>query len=90
MRQESALEILKTGVNVFLTGAPGSGKTHTIDRYIRWLQDHRVGVGITASTGIAATHIGGLTIHSWSGVGIRDRLSNRDLKTLTGNDALAE
>lgn len=31
MTQEEALSILKTGANVFLTGEPGSGKTHTID-----------------------------------------------------------
>lgn len=90
MTQKHALDILKTGANVFLTGAPGSGKTHTIDRYIRWLQDNRIGVGVTASTGIAATHLGGLTIHSWSGVGIKDHLSNRDLKTISENDVLAE
>jgi len=90
MTQKHALDILKTGANVFLTGAPGSGKTHTIDRYIHWLQDNRIGVGVTASTGIAATHLGGLTIHSWSGVGIRDHLSNRDLKTISENDVLTE
>lgn len=90
MTQSDALDILKTGANVFLTGAPGSGKTHTIDRYIDWLRDRKVGVGVTASTGIAATHIGGLTIHSWSGVGIKDHLSNRDLKTIAENDVLTE
>ena len=31
-------------------------------------------VAVTASTGIAATHLGGNTIHSWSGIGIHDQL----------------
>ena len=66
MTQNEALNILKTGVNVFLTGEPGSGKTHTINEYVTYLRDRDVEVAITASTGIAATHIGGMTIHSWS------------------------
>ena len=64
MTQGTALEILKTGANVFLTGEPGSGKTYVINQYIAWLEASQLTVAVTASTGIAATHIGGLTIHS--------------------------
>ena len=78
MTQETALSILKTGKNVFLTGEPGSGKTHTINRYVSYLKEHGVEPAITASTGIAATHIGGMTIHSWSGIGIKKELSPAD------------
>ena len=74
MTQDQALSILKTGANVFLTGEPGSGKTYVINKYIAWLDACKVKVAVTASTGIAATHIGGSTIHSWSGVGARDTL----------------
>lgn len=90
MIQAQALSILKTGVNVFLTGEPGSGKTHTVNQYIAYLRDHRIGVAITASTGIAATHIGGTTIHSWSGIGIRKELSEFDLAKLQGNAKLVD
>ena len=75
MTQYEALEILKTGANVFLTGEPGSGKSHTINEYVAYLRSHGIESAITASTGIAATHIGGMTIHSWSGIGIADHLS---------------
>ena len=78
MTQDTALSILKTGKNVFLTGEPGSGKTHTINRYVAYLKEHGVEPAITASTGIAATHIGGMTIHSWSGIGIKKELSPAD------------
>ena len=38
MTQERALDILKTGANVFLTGEPGAGKTYVINQYIAWLE----------------------------------------------------
>lgn len=75
MTQADALTILKTGANVFLTGEPGSGKTHTVNDYVSYLRTHGIEPAITASTGIAATHIHGQTIHSWSGIGIRKSLS---------------
>jgi ATP-dependent exoDNAse (exonuclease V) alpha subunit len=78
MTQEQALEILKMGHNVYLTGSAGSGKTFLLNKYIRYLKKNGVEVAITASTGIAATHLGGMTIHSWSGLGIRDRLTEND------------
>ncbi len=82
MTQKEALEILKMGENVFLTGAAGSGKTYLLNEYIKFLRQNNVDVGITASTGIAATHMGGMTIHSWSGLGIRDALTEYDLEDL--------
>lgn len=82
MTQAEALNILKTGRNVFLTGAAGSGKTYVLNRYIEYLKDLNAKVGITASTGIAATHMGGITIHSWSGIGVRDSLSKSDVQEI--------
>lgn len=79
MNQSRALDILKTGANVFLTGEPGAGKTYVINQYIAWLEAAGLHVAVTASTGIAATHIGGMTIHSWSGVGARDTINQYDL-----------
>src|SRR3989339_1454151 len=82
MTQSQALYILKTGVNVFLTGEPGSGKTHLINEYIKYLRYHSIEPAITASTGIAATHIGGMTVHSWSGIGIKTKLEKSDLNKI--------
>ncbi|MBO1529849.1 AAA family ATPase [Psychrobacter sp. F1192] len=90
MRQSSALDILKTGQNVFLTGSAGSGKTYTLNQYIHYLRARRVPVAVTASTGIAATHMSGTTIHSWSGIGIKDELSERDLVNLSRKQFLAD
>ncbi len=85
MTQNEAIAILKTGANVFLTGEPGSGKTHTVNRYVAWLRERGIEPSITASTGIAATHIGGMTIHAWSGIGIRRDLSAYDLDAISQN-----
>jgi ATP-dependent exoDNAse (exonuclease V) alpha subunit len=82
MTQRDALDILKMGKNVFLTGAAGSGKTYILNKYIKYLHEHNADVAVTASTGIAATHLGGQTIHSWSGIGIKDKLSFYDLELL--------
>lgn len=82
MTQAEALTILKTGSNVFLTGEPGSGKTHTIREYIRYLRDRGIEPSVTASTGIAATHLHGMTIHAWSGVGTKSSVSKYDIDTI--------
>jgi DNA-binding CsgD family transcriptional regulator len=79
MTQKEALDILKMGKNVFLTGEAGSGKTFVLNEYVNFLKSRAVTVAVTASTGIAATHLGGQTIHSWSGLGVRDSLSDRDI-----------
>ena len=88
MLQEHALEVLKTGRNVFLTGSAGAGKTYVLNRYIAFLRAQGIGVGVTASTGIAATHIGGMTIHAWSGIGIKDRLTEKDLAQMAARPQL--
>lgn len=90
MTQNEALAIMKTGANVFLTGEPGSGKTYTINRYISYLRDNGLEPAVTASTGIAATHIGGMTIHSWSGIGIKRTLSNYDLDKIASTEYLSK
>src|SRR6185436_20298071 len=89
MTQEEALSILKLGVNVFLTGEPGSGKTHTINRYIEWLRERSVEPSVTASTGIAATHVNGMTLHSWSGIGIKKRVTDWDIEMIQSKEKTA-
>lgn len=71
-----------------MTGEPGAGKTYTINRYIAWLRERGVEPAITASTGIAATHVGGMTIHAWSGIGIKKELSDWDLEALLEREPL--
>lgn len=82
MDQKTALAILKSGSNVFLTGAAGAGKTYVLNQYIHYLKSRNMAVAVTASTGIAATHMDGQTIHSWSGIGINSHLSMSQIQKL--------
>jgi len=88
MRQSQALYLLMNGESVFLTGAPGAGKTYLLNQFIRLAKASGKNVAVTASTGIAATHLGGTTIHSWSGLGIKDVLSDYDLVKLSSSNKL--
>jgi hypothetical protein len=76
MRQSTALSALLSGQSVFLTGEPGAGKSHTVKEFLRRTDRN---IAITASTGIAATQIGGMTIHAWSGIGTREALRSWDV-----------
>jgi ATP-dependent DNA helicase PIF1 len=90
MTQDEALEIMKTGASVFLTGEPGSGKSYAAARYVSYLRGHGVPFGLTASTGIAAAQLGGMTVHAWSGIGTRSKLSRADLDAIFKNRRVAE
>ena len=90
MTQGEALTILKTGANVYLTGEPGSGKTHTINEFIAWLRASGIEPSVTAATGIAATHVAGMTLHSWSGIGINESLSRVDVDRIASKEHIAK
>ena len=74
--QAQALRLLEAGENVFITGPGGTGKSHLIDA----IRDHVPHVAITASTGIAALHARGTTLHRFAGLG----LASQSLQTIMG------
>lgn len=74
MDQEVALGIMLSGKSVFLTGAAGAGKTYVLNEFIRRMRRRKKHVANTATTGLAATHLSGVTIHSWSGIGINTEI----------------
>src|ERR1700760_1623196 len=90
MRQAQALRVMMSGKSVFLTGAPGAGKTYVLNQFIKQAVRTGKNVAVTASTGIAATHIGGTTIHSWSGLGIKDFLTDWDRERLQSTERLVK
>lgn len=82
MTQNKTLDILKSGVNTFVTGEPGSGKSFVINKFRKHLDENYIPYAVTASTGIAATHIGGITIHSWSGLGIKKEVNELTINNM--------
>ncbi len=80
MTQNQALAIMESGQSVLLTGAAGTGKTFLLNRFIRRAKINGKNVAVTATTGLAATHLNGTTLHSWAGIGISDEITNKALK----------
>jgi ATP-dependent DNA helicase PIF1 len=74
MNQGLALEIMLSGESVLLTGPAGAGKTFVLNQFIKLAKSEGKHVSVTATTGLAATHLGGTTIHSWAGIGVADFL----------------
>lgn len=57
--------------SVFLTGRAGCGKSFLVRALVAALRSHSgLSVAVVASTGIAASHIGGVTLHSFAGIGM--------------------
>jgi ATP-dependent DNA helicase PIF1 len=74
VKQSLALEIMLEGGSVLLTGQAGAGKTFVLNEFIKRAKEDGKTIAVTATTGLAATHLGGNTIHAWSGIGVHDEL----------------
>jgi ATP-dependent DNA helicase PIF1 len=66
--QQRVLDAVRAGKSAVAAGPAGSGKSHLI-RVLRHVRPDAV---VTATTGLAATGIGGVTIHKFAGIGIAD------------------
>lgn len=75
MNQGLALEIMLSGESVLLTGPAGAGKTFVLKQFIKLAKHDGKHVSVTATTGLAATHLGGTTIHAWAGIGVLDYIA---------------
>ncbi|RUS76879.1 hypothetical protein EGW08_015348 [Elysia chlorotica] len=65
--QNRVIETVKRGRSIFFTGSAGTGKSFLLKRIIGALPPNHTFA--TASTGAAACHIGGTTLHSFAGIG---------------------
>lgn len=72
-----AIDIVKSGKSLFLTGPPGVGKSYTLKNIIKYLDEIENNYGLTAMTGCAAILIKGQTLHSFLGIGLgNDKVDN--------------
>ncbi|XP_064415803.1 ATP-dependent DNA helicase PIF1 [Latimeria chalumnae] len=65
--QSLVLSAVLSGKNVFFTGSAGTGKSYLLKRIVGALPPKSTYA--TASTGVAACHIGGTTLHAFAGIG---------------------
>ena len=77
-KQKYALDCMKKGANVFLTGPGGVGKTLVIKLFADWALNEKYKifdnpVAITSTTGASAVLIGGTTLHSFAGIGLGEK-----------------
>jgi ATP-dependent DNA helicase PIF1 len=75
--QKLVVTHVMNGESIFFTGAAGSGKSFVLKHVVKLLQQ-KIGsehIFVTASTGIAASNIGAITMHSFSGTGFGDSLT---------------
>ncbi|GMF05812.1 unnamed protein product [[Candida] boidinii] len=71
--QSKVIDIVLNGKkNVFYTGAAGTGKSIVLGELVRRLRSRygESSVAVTASTGLAATTIRGVTINKFAGIGL--------------------
>jgi ATP-dependent DNA helicase PIF1 len=81
--------VVDEGKSVFFTGSAGTGKSVLMKQIIAKLRDKYVRepdrVAVTASTGLAACHIEGTTLHSFAGAGLAKEPSPELVKKIKRN-----
>ncbi|RPA98111.1 hypothetical protein L873DRAFT_1569971, partial [Choiromyces venosus 120613-1] len=77
------------GKGVFFTGSAGTGKSVLLREVIAALREKhretRDAVAVTASTGLAACNIGGVTLHSFAGIGLGKETAQELVKKVRKN-----
>lgn len=82
--QQEILQLCLDGRNVFFTGGAGTGKSTLLQLLVKSLRE-RYGsqsVYVTATTGLAACAIGGVTIHQFGGIKAKDMSTKMSTTTL--------
>lgn len=82
-RLEQISAILNEGCNLFLSGGAGVGKTTLTYELIKAFESEGRKVARLASTGMAATHIGGQTLHSFLDLGIASSMEELERRGKT-------
>jgi ATP-dependent DNA helicase PIF1 len=72
-KQQDAFHTFLSGKSFCLTGPGGTGKSYIIKHIQEHCKSNNIPCAITAMTGVAASLIGGQTLHKWSGLGLMDK-----------------
>ena len=70
--QSQLYDILRSGINTFITGPGGCGKTYILNYFINWyknnIENSNNKIYVTSTTGTSALLLNGITVHSYSGI----------------------
>jgi ATP-dependent DNA helicase PIF1 len=86
--QQHVVDLVKRGKSLFYTGSAGTGKSVLLKSLIKTLKDiYRIDgdVAVTASTGLAAVNVGGITLHSFAGIGLGKEDADQLVKKIRRN-----
>jgi ATP-dependent DNA helicase PIF1 len=67
--QRAVVQLGRSGASMLVTGPAGTGKSLTLTKLVQAIKRDGRRVVVTASTGIAACGVGGVTLHAFAGVG---------------------
>lgn len=86
--QQRVMDLVERGVNVYLTGLGGTGKSYVLEKVIDRAKESGKGVIVCAPTGIAALNVGGSTIHRALTIPPNHTLKNRPYVVLNDDSPI--
>ena len=93
-KQNEAFKAMKNGLNIFITGPGGSGKSHVINFFVEYYKNNYENdenkLFVTSSTGLSSLLINGITINQYSGIGIGDKEIDYYVKKISKNKKTRE
>lgn len=86
--QKTAMDLFTAGKNVFIIGSGGHGKSMLV-KEMRYKQKDKK-IVVTATTGIAAYNINGVTINSFMGIGTGEQTVEKLINKIRKKHAISE
>ncbi|KAL0220341.1 hypothetical protein RCL1_000195 [Eukaryota sp. TZLM3-RCL] len=82
--QEQVVQLASQGQSFLVSGGAGTGKSFVLRHVVDTLrQKYGPDVYVTASTGIAAVQISGITVHSFAGIGLGNNTTPELVKSMS-------
>lgn len=72
--QEAVAKAAQAGQSILITGEAGTGKSMLLGKLVEKFGGR---LPVTATTGIAAVNVQGVTLHSWAGLGMGDQTARQ-------------
>ena len=90
--QKKAFELFKKGESMSIIGSGGTGKSHLIKTMQEYnnSQNYIKNMYLSATTGVAAYNIGGMTINSFMGIGTGEQDINYLIRKVYKNKSITE